>query len=855
MFLTFSFIIVSIVPVIFTGIGSLLIMPHQLEQDISDKNFFMAKSLSDEIERFLITPRALLNQIKSTLEIRSLFDDERLNDNLETIIHSHSFFNMIRILDQNGVITHQAPSDRMPVETNQSGQPYVRKTLKHHRSFISDTFISKQTGAPTMAMTASLEKGMVVGYLDLSVLNTITSKISAGLDGYAAIVDHTGVTIAHPNPDIVAQRLDISNLAIIRKGLSGLEDTFQFIFNGTKQLGSVAVVPSTGWLVLVAQPLETAFAPIKRVKTIFQLGATLAISLALLISLMVLKKVLKPVSQLITTAQKIASGGYNLKPMPASYFEIDTLANDFQIMAKAIQDREKALQTSKQQYQQLYAESRRGEELYRSLLNSSADAIVIYDMEGNAKYISPSFTKTFGWTLSDVKNKRIPFMPESEREASMVVIKKLVENGEPCHMFITKRYTKSGDLLDISISASRYFDHEGLPAGMLVVLRDISEPTKMRKQLQHALKMEAIGTLAGGIAHDFNNLLMGIQGYASLMLLKRDANDPEYHKLKGIERAVQSGADLTNQLLGFARGGKYEVKPTKLNELIKKQNLMFGRTCKEITIHENYEPQLRIVEVDRHQIEQVLLNLYANARQAMPSGGDLYIQTLNFTLNARDSKLFNCQPGKYVKISITDTGVGMDEKTIEKIFDPFFTTKEMGKGTGMGLASAYGIIHNHGGSITVYSEKGHGATFNICLPAITQPVAKEPDLTDKLIMGDGTVLLVDDEELVITAGKEMLEVLGYEALTANSGVQALALYKENGRRIDIVILDMIMPGMGGSETFNKLKMINPDVKVILASGYTLNEEASAIMARGCNGFMHKPFNLNVLSQKLNEVLK
>ena len=601
----------------------------------------------------------------------------------------------------------------------------------------------------------------------------------------------------------------------------------------------------------ISEPLEATFALIKQVKTIFYIGAALAISIALLIALMVLQKIVKPLSELVATAQKIAGGEYDLEPMPESYFEIDTLADDFQIMAKAIQEREKALQSSKEQYRKLYAESRRGEELYRSLLNSSADSIVIYDLKGNANYISPSFTKTFGWTMDEVKNKRIPFLPESERTTTMEIIQKLVETGEPCSVFYTQRLTKDGRLLDISISASRYHDHRGRPAGMLVVLRDISESAKMRKQLQHAQKMEAIGTLAGGIAHDFNNLLMGIQGYASLMLLKRDAKDPEYHKLKGIESAVQSGAELTGQLLGFARGGKYEVKPTNLNELIKKQNLMFGRIHKEITIHASYELRLWLVEADRHQIKQVLLNLYANARQAMPSGGDLYVQTLNVTLDAHASKLSDCQPGKYVKIGLTDTGVGMDEKTKEKIFDPFFTTKDMGKGAGMGLASAYGIIRNHGGGVTVYSEKGRGSTLNICLPAITRQGSKEPEPADELIMGKGTVLLVDDEEIVISVGKDMLEALGYQVLTANTGVLATALYKEHYNQIDIVILDMIMPGMGGSETFNKLKKINPDVKVILASGYALNEEASAIMARGCNGFMQKPFNLKALSLKLS----
>jgi signal transduction histidine kinase len=230
-------------------------------------------------------------------------------------------------------------------------------------------------------------------------------------------------------------------------------------------------------------------------------------------------------------------------------------------------------------------------------------------------------------------------------------------------------------------------------------------------QLRHAQKMEAIGTMAGGVAHDFNNLLMGIMGNVSLMLLNASPNHPHYSELKHIEQCVQRGADLTKQLLGFAMGGKYETIPTNLNEIIKNSAKMFNRTRKEISIHEKYETDLRPVEVDRGQIEQVLVNLYVNAWQAMPGGGNIYIQTENVTLNEKEAKPYNVKPGNYVKTSITDTGVGMDEETRQRIFEPFFTTKEMGRGTGLGLASVYGIIKNHGGFTQVDSEKNRGTTF------------------------------------------------------------------------------------------------------------------------------------------------
>jgi two-component system cell cycle sensor histidine kinase/response regulator CckA len=377
---------------------------------------------------------------------------------------------------------------------------------------------------------------------------------------------------------------------------------------------------------------------------------------------------------------------------------------------------------------------------------------------------------------------------------------------------------------------------------------------ELESQLLHAQKMEAIGTMAGGIAHDFNNLLMGIMGNVSLILLNAPPDYLYYSELKNIEQCVQRGADLTKQLLGFAMGGKYEPLPTNLNEIIKKSSIMFNRTRKEISIHEKYERDLWQVEVDRGQIEQVLVNLYVNAWQAMPGGGNIYLQTENVTLNEKKVKPYNLEPGNYVKISIKDTGVGMDEETRQRIFEPFFTTKEMGRGTGLGLASVYGIIKNHGGFIQVHSEKGRGTTFYIYLPASLKEIPEEKKLPESILEGTETILLVDDEDFIIDVGEKLLYKMGYKVLTARSGKEALEIYEKNKNGIDIVILDMIMPDMGGGETFDHLKAINSRIKVLLSSGYSLDGQAAEILERGCSGFIQKPFHARALAQKIRLIL-
>lgn len=388
--------------------------------------------------------------------------------------------------------------------------------------------------------------------------------------------------------------------------------------------------------------------------------------------------------------------------------------------------------------------------------------------------------------------------------------------------------------------------------------RSEEERKKLEAQLQQAQKMEAIGTLAGGIAHDFNNLLMGIQGITSLMRLETNADHPFTEHLKGIEDHVKSAAQLTNQLLGFARGGKYEVKPTDLNALVESTIHMFGRTRKEITIHTSYQQDIWTVEVDKRQIEQVLLNLYVNAWQAMHEGGELFVETANIVLDTYYLSLYGLEPGNYVKISVKDTGIGMDEATRQRIFDPFFTTKEMGRGTGLGLASAYGIIKNHGGIINVYSEVGKGATFHIylpvSLPACAEGLEEDDEQTDSIVEGSGTILLIDDEDTIIAVGRKILEKIGYKVFIAKSGREALETYEEKRAEIDLVILDIIMPGMGGAETFDNLKKINPRIKILLSSGYSLDSQATRILKRGCSGFIQKPFDINSLSRMIKQIM-
>jgi len=569
------------------------------------------------------------------------------------------------------------------------------------------------------------------------------------------------------------------------------------------------------------------------------------LALSIIMSIQLGKRMVEPLRRMTKMAMQISEGHKDLafETGKNNYWEFEQLSQAFNYMLANLKDAEE--------------QSR-----YKELLENVDDGVYILDRDGNvleaneAAYTQLGYTAGlfFGLNIRDI----IP-----QQQARSIIEQLGQENQEAGPVKITLETTHAktnGELIPVEIQ-SRAISYRGRDV-ILNVARDITaridaekEKRQLESQLIHSQKMQAIGTLAGGIAHDFNNLLMGIQGYVSLMRLQTDQEDPNDEYLMGIENAVVNAANLTNQLLGFARKGKYTLRQTSMNRIVENSTKMFTRTRKEIVTHLRLQDNIWAVKVDQGQIEQVLINLYLNAWHAMPDGGDLYIQTENLYLGEDYCKPFEVPAGNYVKVSVTDTGVGMGKDIIERIFEPFFTTKDIGKGTGLGLASAYGIVKNHNGIIIVYSEIDHGTTFNIYLPASGDKVTQDIQVSSELLKGQEKILLVDDEAGTIHVEELMLKELGYTVLPALSGQEAVRLYQENIKSLDLVALDMIMPAMNGKDTYKELKRLNPKVKVLLVSGYSLNKQIEELMDSGCNGFIQKPFDIVQLSQKIRQVLE
>jgi|GEM_PF-446093 len=386
-------------------------------------------------------------------------------------------------------------------------------------------------------------------------------------------------------------------------------------------------------------------------------------------------------------------------------------------------------------------------------------------------------------------------------------------------------------------------------------MRAEEEKKKLEAQILKIQKLESLGNLAGGVSHNFNNVLTIIQGHATLASMDIGPGHPSFERLKRIQELVMKGAKITKQLLAYAMRVEYQVDAIDLNQVVKETSNTFGETRKEIRIHQDLSEDLHGIRADRGQIEQVLMNLFINAADAMPLGGELFLKTANVIHEEMTGKYYQPKLGNYVLLKVTDTGMGMDKETMHRLFEPFYTTKGLAEGTGLGLASTYGIMKSHGGYIDVSSEEGKGTTFEIYLPASEEkPDSENLSHGEHLEKGTETILLVDDEQQVLDVGDDILKALGYTTLLARRGEEALEIYREQQDRIDLVILDMIMPGMGGGRTYDELKAIDNGVKVLLTSGYAVEGQADTILKRGCNGFIQKPFTIMGLSVKTREIL-
>jgi two-component system, cell cycle sensor histidine kinase and response regulator CckA len=538
---------------------------------------------------------------------------------------------------------------------------------------------------------------------------------------------------------------------------------------------------------------------------------------------------------LISAAKGIRKGGYPEVPVLSSKSEVGRLSSEFNRMSREIREREQKLVAS--------------EGRIKSMFERVNHAIFRLDREGQIVLTNKKFDELcgpvdcFGKLFYGERGDKLQYM----QEAAFGILR----NSE-------ERIRGREDTEIIAImSVYPEVDDSGEISGYDGYFVDITDKKKLEETLIQAQKMESVGLLAGGIAHDFNNILTGVLGYASLM--KGNLKDPE--KLRRyadlVEKSAGRAAALTQQLLGFARKGKYKVEPIYVNDLLRELIIFLRETFdRSIEIRFDAEDDVPVVRGDSTQIYQAMLNICINARDAMPEGGRLYIKTerhLQKTEKIMD--FFKIPQGEYARIHITDTGTGMSPSVRRRIFEPFFTTKGIGKGTGLGLAMVYGIVKNHSGYLDVYSEPGLGTTMHFYLPGVREfsdENGEEATANEK--SQKGTVLLIDDEEVIRELAKDILEAYNYRAILASHGDEGIRLFHEHRENIKLVVLDMVMPGKNGKQIFKELLAIQPDVKVLISSGHDRDEYFQEMFEAGAVGFLQKPFQHSDFMNRVEEAL-
>ena len=490
--------------------------------------------------------------------------------------------------------------------------------------------------------------------------------------------------------------------------------------------------------------------------------------------------------------------------------------------------------------------------LLAAAVDQAAETIIITDADGYIQHVNPAFVEVTGYAQEEVFGDNPRLLKSGQHDQAFYKqMWKTLSEGQVWRGHIINR-KKDRTLYEADATISPVRNAGGTVTNYVAVARDVTQEAALEAQLRQAQKMEAVGRLAGGIAHDFNNLLTGILGYANMLKLSLSPKHHLYQAAGVIEQAAKRAAELTNQLLGFARKGKLQNVPVDLHAAIDEAVSLLQRTLdKNIRIARRFEADRAFVLGDPGQMQQVILNLVVNANDAMAGGGELTFHSrIAIVTDDRRPDEPLLPPGPYVMFSVQDTGCGVDPEIRGRIFDPFFTTKEPGKGTGMGLAMVYGIVKNHGGTVDVQSQPGQGTTFRVFLPlASRQAVESTPSesIQPALARGVGRILLVDDEEIVRNVTSRMLGVLGYQVTTAEDGAKALEYYRASWQEIDLVMLDMVMPGLNGRDCFRALRSINPHVRAVLSTGYGLDGTTQEVLNEGMLGFAQKPYHIQQLA--------
>ncbi|MFP4110098.1 MAG: response regulator [Desulfovermiculus sp.] len=707
-----------------------------------------------------------------------------------------------------------------------------------------------------------------------SRISEILKRVRFGSTGHVFVMDRSGTVVLHPDQSMVGTKFGTRGW--FTKMLDRDEGQIRFVLDGKEYWGAYIYFAPWSWFIVSSGQESELAGPIQQMGVYTLILALLSLLLATVPLLILARRITAPIKALIAGTDQIRQGDLTTHIPITSSDETGILAGAFNVMTTRLRTLITALEENNKQLRNEVAERKQTEKAlkesernYRSIFENALEGIFQSTLDGRFIRVSPSFARMFGYSspeemissVTDIAGQLYADPRDRHEFADILARKGMVDN------YAVPLRRKDGTIFwGMEWARAIPDDHgtieriEGFCLDVTAQKTAEEQKERLEEQLLQSQKMEALGTLAGGITHDFNNLLQVMSANIQMLLRKKE-HDPDYKYLAEVDRAVTRAGDLVRQLLTFSRKTEVKLQEVNLNEILQDTANMLERTIpKMISLEIRTAPDLYRILADPLHMEQVLVNLATNAVAAMESGGRLIIETENYSADRTyGMQYLDMPPGEYVLLKVTDTGKGMSQAVRKRIFEPFFTTKEVGKGTGLGLSMVYGIVKSHKGIINCYSEPGKGTTFKMYFPAVAGSGGEEASAPAKSLEkapagGNETVLLVDDEELILEITREYLTQWGYTVLTAFSGESALELFKTKHQDIDLIIMDLGMPGMGGERCLEALRALQPEVKVIVASGYGTHKIALHPEKFGAAGFLGKPYRVNELLLKIREIL-
>ena len=828
-----SALLVALVPALLLAGVALRDLSDREQERAAERSSQLAQAVAGEVGRFLDAQLIHLTEVRIAAEGHAGPGHGDLDDQLKLHLATNPVLQSIMLVDRRGRVIHEEPDDPDLHGSDLSGQPWLREAWTREAATWSTATISPKTGQPSVTLVVPGKAWTVVGYLDLATLAEITNRVRSGPAGGASVLDRDGTFIAHRDARLVREHLGLRGVPLVKRALFGEEGTGLIALGGEPQLASVATVPHTGWVVLVSEPAQAAFAKLARSRLVLLAVLAAGLAVAALTALLLARRILRPVRALAAHARSLAAGG----PVPAvaaggaiRFRELQELAQAFDRMAEAVRARERALQQS--------------EASFRTLVDTPLVGVLRTTVEGRILFANQAMARILAAPSPEALLGRsiVEFYLDPAGRSDLV--RRLLAEGRLTNQELSIRRV-DGRPSTVLINVGR--DGETL-AGMVVDISDIKASAEARErleqQLERAQRVEAVGRLAGGVAHDLNNVLTAIIGFAHMLSEAVPPGHEERESVDGILEAAGRAATLTRSLLAFSRKQPLQPRPVDLRELVRGVAAMLRRLLGEdVEFVVDLPDEPLVAVVDPARLEQVLVNLGTNARDAMPGGGRLTVSAARAALAPGEAASLGLEgAGPWLALAVRDTGQGMSEEVQRQAFEPFFTTKGMGKGTGLGLSIVHGIVRQHGGAVAVASRPGEGATFTIYLPASDAPAAALQPATAAPLGPGGheTILVGEDEEAVRRVFTTTLRRAGYTVVEASDGADAVARFRERRAEIDLCLLDVIMPRLNGREALEAIRLLKPGARVLLVSGYTGNVLEERGLETESVGLLQKP---------------